>query len=219
MSRIVPSITTPERGSCSVYKRLTSIRKFLVTSTVRRDLRFDGQNQALPVIKKQSPAAGGALSFRWGEEYRLPVGGTMGLRLPLGIRPEYLVCELFLLVGHCAVQVLESRDELLHILCMLLGDLLIGLHVLHSVHRLKVVDTLKPGLVHVASIIAHDLRKLIPLRALSRGNAELRVQLFDPLFDPFFGSLARHRVPCQWRGWRSSWLSPSGTADAGACED
>ena len=130
----------------------------------------------------------------------------MGLRLPLGIRPEYLVRELLLLVGHCVVQVLEGRNELLHMLCMLLGDLLIGLHVLHSVHRLKLVNTLKPSLVHVASVIAHDLRKLIPLRAFSRGNAQLRVQLFDPLLDPFLGSLTRHRVPCQWRGWRGGWL-------------
>ena len=61
-------------------------------------------------------------------------------------------------------------------LCMLLGDLLIRLHVLHSVQRLKVIDALKPSLVHVASVIAHHLRKLIPLRTFSRGNAELRVR-------------------------------------------
>ena len=52
-------------------------------------------------------------------EYRLPVGGSVGLRLPFSIRSEYLVGEPLLLVGHRVVQLLESANELLHMSCML----------------------------------------------------------------------------------------------------
>ena len=126
----------------------------------------------------------------------------MGLRLLFGIRPEYLVRELLLLVRHCVVQVLESRNELLQILRMLCGELLVGLHILQCGHRPELLRALIVHPIHVTSIIAHDLRKLIPLRALGRANAQLRIQLFDPLLDPFLGTLTRNRVPCQWRGWR-----------------
>ena len=79
MSRIVPSITTPERGSCSFYKRFTSIRSSSIRSS------------------KQTPPRRG-LSYGWRQ--RLAAAGTMRLRLPLSIRPEYLIRELLLLVGH-----------------------------------------------------------------------------------------------------------------------
>jgi hypothetical protein len=68
---------------------------------------------------------------------------------------------------------------------MLLGDLLVGLHVLHSAHRLEITGTLHPSPVHLAGVLAHHLRELIPLRTLCWGDTELSVQLFDPLLDPF----------------------------------
>jgi hypothetical protein len=129
--------------------------------------------------------------------------------LPLRIGAKHLVRYLFLLVRHHVIQILKSRDELLYMLCMLLGELLIGLHVLHRVHRLKVINTLEQSLVHIACVIAHHLSELIPLRALSRGNAELRIQLFDPSLDPFLSGLARNRVPRQWRGSARQPASPS----------
>ena len=121
------------------------------------------------------------------------------LRVPFGIGAEHLVRQLFLLIGHRIVKILEGWNELLHMLCMLLGDLLVGLHVLHRVHRSETIDALKPYLVHIASVLAHYLRELIPLRALIRGDAELGMQLFDPLFDALFGGFSGHWVPGQWR--------------------
>ena len=46
------------------------------------------------------------------------------MRLLFGIRPEHLVSELFLLLRHQVIHVLKGRNELLHMLCMLLGELL-----------------------------------------------------------------------------------------------
>jgi hypothetical protein len=69
MSRIVPSITTPARGSCSNYKRLTSIR----SSWQHRQIvmppavGLDGQNKVSQSPNK-SPAAGEALSLKFEEE-------------------------------------------------------------------------------------------------------------------------------------------------------
>ena len=68
------------------------------------------------------------------ETHGLPIAGTMSLRLPFGIYTEYLVRELFLLIRHHVIKVLKGRNELLYVLCVLLGDLFIGLHVLHRVH-------------------------------------------------------------------------------------
>ena len=117
-------------------------------------------------------------------------------RLLLGVGPEHLVGYLFLLVRHYVVKVLKGCNQLLHMLRMLLGDLPIGLHVLHGAHRLEVVDALKPNLVHVAGVFAHYLHELIPLPTLGRSNAELGMQLFDPLLDPFFGGPVGRRVSC-----------------------
>jgi len=119
-------------------------------------------------------------------------------RLLLGVGPEHLVGYLFLLVRHYVVKVLKGCNQLLHMLRMLLGDLPIGLHVLHGAHRLEVVDALKPNLVHVAGVFAHYLHELIPLPTLGRSNAELGMQLFDPLLDPFFGGPVGRRVSCHW---------------------
>src|SRR5262249_23597707 len=187
ISRIVPSMTTPQRGCCSDYKRLASI-----LSSTR---------------SKKNPAEAGFFFAVCTRGRRLPIGDATGLRMLFGVRPEYLVSELFLLLRHHIIQVLKGRNEFLHMLCMLLGQLFIGLLVLQRIHRVYAAHTLEPNLVNVASVIAHDLRKLIPLRALSRGNAQLRVQLFDPLLDPFLSSLPGNRMARQWRGWRSSRLS------------
>ena len=119
-------------------------------------------------------------------------------RLPLGVGPEQLVGYLFLLVRHYVVKILKGYNQLLHMLRMLLGDLPLGQHVLHGAHRLGVADALKPNLVHVAGVFAHYLHELIPLRTLGRGNAELGIQLFDPLLDPFFGGPVGRRVSCHW---------------------
>jgi len=109
----------------------------------------------------------------------------MSLRLSLSVRPENLVCELFLLIGHRIVEVLKGRNQLLQMLRMLLGDLLVGLHVLHSIHRLEMVGTRNPSPVNLAGILTHHLRELIPLLTLCWSDTELSVELFDPLLDPF----------------------------------
>lgn len=114
------------------------------------------------------------------------------------IGAEHLVGELFLLIGHRVVQVLESRDELLHPLRMLLGELLIGLHVLHRGHCLELLSALYERLVHITRVLAHHIGKLAPLRLLGRGNAQLRMQLFDAPLDALGGVLASHRMAGNW---------------------
>jgi hypothetical protein len=140
------------------------------------------------------------------------------LRLPLEFRAKHLVRELFLLIRHRIVQVLKGRNQLLQMLRMLLGDLLVELHVLHSAHRLEITGTLHPRPVHLAGVLAHHLRELIPLRTLCWGDTELSVQLFDPLLDPFrrvsAGCGMSANGDCAAAG-----RAPSGAADARAGED
>jgi len=107
------------------------------------------------------------------------------LRLLLEFRAKNLVRELFLLIRHRIVQILKGRNQLLQMLRMLLGDLLVGLHVLHSIHRLEMVGTRNPSPVNLAGILTHHLRELIPLLTLCWSDTELSVELFDPLLDPF----------------------------------
>jgi hypothetical protein len=113
----------------------------------------------------------------------------------LGVGPEHLIGELFLLLRHRAVQVLERYDQLLHVLRVLLGELFIGLHVLHGVHCFELLGATYEGLIHIARVWAHDLGELIPLRLLGRCNAQLRVQLFDAVLDPLLRSFAGYGVP------------------------
>ena len=54
--------------------------------------------------------------------------------VPLRISAEYLVRQLFLLLGHRVVEVVEGRDQLLQMLDVCFGHLLLGLHILHRVH-------------------------------------------------------------------------------------
>src|SRR5437763_9512967 len=67
-----------------------------------------------------------------------------------GVGSEHLIGQPLLLVRHCVVQLLERGNQLLHPLRVLLGDLLIGLHVLHGVHRRELLSALQERLVHVA---------------------------------------------------------------------
>ncbi len=75
-----------------------------------------------------------------------------------------------------------------------LGNLLVGLHVLHCIHRWVLLSALHERLIHVAGIFAHDLRKLVPLRLLRRGDAQLCVKLFDMGLDTLFGGATRRRL-------------------------
>src|SRR5438270_9014483 len=86
------------------------------------------------------------------------------LHVLLGIGAEHLIGNALLLIGHRLVELLERRKQLLDPLSVLLGDLLIGLHVLHRVHRRELLSALHERLVHVAGVLAHDLRKFVPLR-------------------------------------------------------
>ena len=177
-----------------------------------------------PALSRGFVVCGGGLG--------LAVAGTVRLHRLLGplLRSdaEYLVRELLLLVRHRVVQVLKGGEELLQMLRMLLGDLLVGLHVLQRVHRPEVVDTLSPGLVHVAGVLTHHLRELIPLRMFGGGDAQLSVQLFDPLLHPFFRVFTGHGVSGQRRGlrdrsfrhssrWSARGLGQSGRGKAEKC--
>ena len=106
-------------------------------------------------------------------------------RVPLRIGPEHLVCQLFLLLGHRVVEVVEGRDQLLQMLDVCFGHLLVGLHVLHRVHCRVLLSALQESLIHIAGVFAHDLGELIPLRLLGRRDLQLRVKLFDMVLDSF----------------------------------
>ena len=116
------------------------------------------------------------------------------LRAPFCVRAKHLVRELFLLVGHRIVQVLESRNEVLQVPGVCVSDLLVRFHVLNSVHRLELLRALHEGLVHVAGVLAHHRGELIPLLLLGRGYAQLRVQFADAVLDALRGGRAGHRV-------------------------
>jgi len=119
------------------------------------------------------------------------------LRVPFRVGTEHLIGDLLLSVWHRIVQGLEHRHQLLHTLGMFFGKLLVGLHVLDGGHRLELLSALYEGLIHVPRVLAHHLGKLVPLRLFRRGDAQLRVQLFDPALDPLFGILDGHRVAGQ----------------------
>src|SRR5271166_1871727 len=91
---------------------------------------------------------------------------TRSRRVPLCVGAEYLVRQLFLLLRHSVVEVVESRDQLLQMLGVRLGNLLIGLHILHRVHRRVLLSALRERSIHVAGVVAHDLGELTPLRLL-----------------------------------------------------
>jgi hypothetical protein len=111
--------------------------------------------------------------------------------VPLRVGPEHLVRQLFLLLRHRVVEIVEGRDQLLQMPDMCFGYLLIGLHVLHRVHCQVLLSALHESLIHIAGVFAHDLGELIPLRLLGRGNLQLRVQLFDMVLDPSCGCASR----------------------------
>ena len=96
-------------------------------------------------------------------------------RVPLRVGAEYLVRQLFLLLGHRVVEVVEGRDQLLQVPGVRLGNRLVGLHILHRVHRRVLLSALHERAIHVAGVVAHDLGELIPLRLLGRGDLQLRV--------------------------------------------
>ena len=97
---------------------------------------------------------------------------------PFGISAEYLISQLLLLLGHCVVQILEGRNQFLHALCVVLGKLLVGLQILHRIHRSELLGPLHERLVHVTSVLAHHLSKLVPLGLLGRGDVQPGMQLF-----------------------------------------
>jgi len=86
--------------------------------------------------------------------------------------------------------------------CVLFRELLIGLHILHGVHRRVLLSALHEGLVHVAGIFAHDLGELVPLRFLGRSDLQLAVQFLDAALDALFRVLPGDGVPGQWRSCR-----------------
>jgi hypothetical protein len=110
-------------------------------------------------------------------------------RMPLRIGPEHLVRQLFLLLGHRVVEIVEGRDQLLQMLDVCFGDLLVGLHVLHRVHCRVLLSALHESLIHIAGVFTHDLGELIPLRLLGRAghssqrrscaSAEARINVLD----------------------------------------
>src|SRR6266581_99511 len=93
--------------------------------------------------------------------------------------PEDPIGAGFLLRRHRRVEVLERRDQLLQMLDLRLGNLLHRLHILHRVHRRGLLGALRGHLLHIASVFAHDLRELLPLRLLSRGDLQLPMEFLD----------------------------------------
>ena len=94
------------------------------------------------------------------------------------IGAEYLISELLLLLGHDVIQILEGGYQFLHALCVVLGELLVGLQILHRIHRGELLGPLHERLVHVTSVLAHHLSKLVPLGLLGRGDVQPGMQLF-----------------------------------------
>ena len=120
------------------------------------------------------------------------------LHVLFGIGAEHLIGHALLRIGHRIVQLLERGKQLLHPLCVLFRELLIGLHILHGVHRRVLLSALHEGLVHVAGIFAHDLGEFVPLRPLGRRDLQLTVQFLDAAFDALFRVLTGDGVPGQW---------------------
>jgi hypothetical protein len=108
------------------------------------------------------------------------------LHVLFGIGAEHLIGHALLRIGHRVVQLLERGNQLLHPLSVVLGELLIGLHILHGVHRRELLSALHEGLIHIARVFAHDLGEFIPLRFLGRSNLQLTVQFLDPALDALF---------------------------------
>jgi hypothetical protein len=115
----------------------------------RRRNRASSLQPLRPIPKKQYPyplrfGPGNSLKalFQSARTARIhsPVSGrSAAVRSPdvlRRLRAEYLVGDLFLLIRHRVVQVLERQNELLQLLPVRLGNVLIGLHVLDSIHRL-----------------------------------------------------------------------------------
>jgi hypothetical protein len=100
---------------------------------------------------------------------------TRSRRVPLRVDAEYLVRQLFLLLGHRVVKVVEGRDQLLQMLGVRLGNHLVGLHILDRVHRRVLLSALHERAIHVAGVVAHNLDELILLGLLGRGDLQLRV--------------------------------------------
>ena len=124
------------------------------------------------------------------------------LHVLFGIGAEHLIGHALLRIGHRVVQLLERGNQLLHPLSVLLGELLIGLHILHGVHRRVLLSALHEGLIHIARVFAHDLGEFVPLRFLGRSNLQLTVQFLDPALDALFRVLPGDGVPGQWRSCR-----------------
>lgn len=151
-----------------------------------------------PARKKQARRGGQLSALRTGRLHadgRRLAAAPATLVVLLGVGPEHLIGELFLLLGHRAVQVLERYDQLLHVLRVLLGELFIGLHVLDGAHCFELLSAVQDGLIDIARVLAHDLGELTPLRLLGRCDAQLRVQLFDAILDPLLRSFTGYRVP------------------------
>lgn len=117
----------------------------------------------------------------------------------LSIRAEDLIGQLLLLLRHRVVEVFESREEFLQALSVDLSDLLIGSHVLQSVHGRVLLHSLRKLLIHAAGVLPHNVGKLLPLRLLSRSNLQLRAQFLYVLLDTLF-RIARNFMRGHGRG-------------------
>jgi hypothetical protein len=55
------------------------------------------------------------------------------------------------------------------------------------------LSALSKDLIHLAGVVAHNLRELIPLLLLGRRDFQLRMQLGNAALDTFLGALERRR--------------------------
>ena len=108
----------------------------------------------------ERPVLAPELRGRWRQLVEVVAGSRVGR-----VGAEHIVRRPLLLLRQRAVQRLEHRNELLHILSALLLDLRERLHVVDRRHRRELAGTLLVALVHLLGIVAHHLGELFPLLA------------------------------------------------------
>lgn len=89
------------------------------------------------------------------------------------------VSNLLLIVGQRGVKGAKRRCQLLHIVRVQLGQLGVGLHGVVCVLRRQLVCAIAEGLIGLGRIVAHRLRKSVPLWRLLARDLHLRVQVVD----------------------------------------
>jgi len=95
--------------------------------------------------------------------------------------PEQRIRDRLLLIRERGIQGAERGGQFLHVVRMQLREFSIGLHGFVGILRRQFLRPVLEGLVGLLRVVAHRLRKGIPLLRLLRGDLKLRMQLVDSL--------------------------------------